>query len=176
MAAHYLFLPLLLLALYIFTKHFLNKIRNLPPSPFPTLPILGHLYLFKKPLHRTLSDISARFGPVLLLHFGSRPVLLVSSPSAVEECFTKNDVVFAAALVSSPGNTSAMATPPWPGPRTAKTGGSSAASPPTRSSRPTASSCSGAFEPKRSGRCFAGCPGVVEIRRWIFRPLASRWC
>ncbi|KAF2324310.1 hypothetical protein GH714_012249 [Hevea brasiliensis] len=31
----------------------------------------------------------------LLLDFGYRRVLLVSSPSAVEECFTKNDVVFA---------------------------------------------------------------------------------
>ncbi|RVX00095.1 Isoflavone 2'-hydroxylase [Vitis vinifera] len=69
--------------------------RNLPPSPFPTVPLIGHLYLLKKPLHRTLSKISDRHGPILFLRFGSRPVLLVSSPSASEECFTKNDVVFA---------------------------------------------------------------------------------
>lgn len=53
------------------------------------------IYFFRKPLQRALSDISARFGPVLLLYFGSRPVLLVSSPSYVEECFGRNDVVFA---------------------------------------------------------------------------------
>ncbi|PIA43387.1 hypothetical protein AQUCO_01900041v1, partial [Aquilegia coerulea] len=65
-----------------------------PPSP-PSLPILGHLHLVKKPLHRTLEALSKRYGPILFLRFGSRPVLLISTPSAVEECFTKNDVVFA---------------------------------------------------------------------------------
>ncbi|KAK3011695.1 hypothetical protein RJ639_011645 [Escallonia herrerae] len=93
---YFLYLPLML-ALYIFTTHFHRKLRNLPPSPFPSLPILGHLLLLlKPPLHRALCKLSARHGPVLLLlHFGSRPVLLVSSPSAAEECLTKNDVVFA---------------------------------------------------------------------------------
>ncbi|KAF8410152.1 hypothetical protein HHK36_002674 [Tetracentron sinense] len=85
---------LLFFALYILTKHFLNKNKNLPPSPL-SLPIIGHLYLLKKPLHRTLAAISDRHGPTLLLRFGSRPVLLASSPSAAEECFTKNDIVFA---------------------------------------------------------------------------------
>jgi len=83
------------LALYIITRHFLNKIRNFPPSPFPSLPIIGHLYLLKKPIYRTLSKISSKHGPVILLQLGSRRQLVVSSPSIAEECFTKNDVVFA---------------------------------------------------------------------------------
>lgn len=86
---------LLYLVLYVLTKHFRNKIQNLPPSPFPALPIIGHLHLLKKPLHRSLSKISNRHGPVVLLQLGSRRVLVVSSPSAAEECFTKNDIVFA---------------------------------------------------------------------------------
>uniref|UniRef100_A0A2P2IWB4 Uncharacterized protein MANES_05G179100 n=1 Tax=Rhizophora mucronata TaxID=61149 RepID=A0A2P2IWB4_RHIMU len=86
---------ILFLVLYVLTNHFLNKIRNLPPSPFPTLPIIGHLHLVKKPLHRSLAKISSRHGPVLLLQLASRRVLLVSSPSAADECFTKNDVIFA---------------------------------------------------------------------------------
>ncbi|KAL5559128.1 hypothetical protein UlMin_035339 [Ulmus minor] len=82
-------------ALYVFTSHFLRRIQNLPPSPLLSLPIIGHLYLLKKPLHRTFSTISQRFGPIFFLQCGSRPVVVVSSPSAVEECLTKNDIVFA---------------------------------------------------------------------------------
>nr|GMD96808.1 cytochrome P450 81F3-like [Ipomoea batatas] len=95
----YIFYPFLYLALflplYLISKHFHRKFKNHPPAPFLTLPLLGHLYLFKKPLHQALTNISNRYGPVLLLEFGSRKVLLVSSPSAAEECLSKHDVVFA---------------------------------------------------------------------------------
>ena len=92
-----LFQILLFVAFYVFTKHFLSKLQNLPPSPFPTLPIIGHLYLLKtkKPLNQTLSNLSNKYGPIVFLNFGSRPVLLISSPSLAEECLTKHDVVFA---------------------------------------------------------------------------------
>ncbi|KAJ9186801.1 hypothetical protein P3X46_002334 [Hevea brasiliensis] len=84
-----------ILVLYIITKHYLHKIQNLPPCPYPSLPIIGHLYLLKKPLHRTLSKISKRHGPILFFRFGSRPVLVISSPAFAEECLTKNDIIFA---------------------------------------------------------------------------------
>ncbi|KAJ8539527.1 hypothetical protein K7X08_013779 [Anisodus acutangulus] len=86
---------LIFIFLYLLKNHLLRKFQNLPPSPFISFPIIGHLYLFNKPLHRTLAKISEKHGPLLFLLFGSRPVLLVSSPSLAEECFTKNDVVFA---------------------------------------------------------------------------------
>ncbi|XP_027090998.1 cytochrome P450 81Q32-like [Coffea arabica] len=86
---------LLIPLLYLLTNQIIKRFNNLPPSPFPSLPVIGHLHLIKNPVHRTLAQISSKYGRVLLLYFGSRPVLLISSPSAAVECFTKNDIVFA---------------------------------------------------------------------------------
>ena len=71
-----------------------TQYKHLPPSP-PSLPIIGHLHLIKKPLHRTFHHLSQKYGHIFSLKFGSQLVVVVSSPSAVEECFTKNDVVLA---------------------------------------------------------------------------------
>ncbi|XP_004290943.1 PREDICTED: cytochrome P450 81D11-like [Fragaria vesca subsp. vesca] len=89
------YLWLFIVFLYLLRKHFQKTNKRLPPSPSLSFPIIGHLYLFKKPLHRTLAKLSEKYGPVLYLKLGSRPVLIVSSPSAAEECFTKNDISFA---------------------------------------------------------------------------------
>lgn len=79
----------------IFYKYFFNSRRNnLPPSPL-AFPIIGHLYLLKNKPLLTLTSLSAKYGPVLYLRYGSMPVVIVSSPSTVEECFTKNDIIFA---------------------------------------------------------------------------------
>ncbi|KAI3802427.1 hypothetical protein L1987_30559 [Smallanthus sonchifolius] len=89
-------IPVMLLVISIITDYFLHKLQNLPPRPWlPPLPVIGHLYLLKKPLHRTLAKLSAKNGPVQLLQSGSRPVLVISSPSSAEECLSKNDIVFA---------------------------------------------------------------------------------
>ncbi|XVF59341.1 hypothetical protein PTKIN_Ptkin07bG0267900 [Pterospermum kingtungense] len=71
-----------------------SRRKKLPPSPFG-LPILGHLHLLKEPLHRTLFNLSQSHGPIFSLRVGSRFLVVVSSPSAVQECFTKNDIVLA---------------------------------------------------------------------------------
>ncbi|KAH7520264.1 hypothetical protein FEM48_Zijuj08G0125600 [Ziziphus jujuba var. spinosa] len=68
--------------------------KNLPPSP-PSLPIVGHLHLLKHPVHRTYHRLSQKYGPIFSLWLGSRRVVVVSSASAVHECFTKNDIVLA---------------------------------------------------------------------------------
>ncbi|KAI3675899.1 hypothetical protein L1987_85495 [Smallanthus sonchifolius] len=85
-----LFIPLLLLIKLSIPK----REKNLPPSP-PSLPIIGHLHLIKGHVHRVLQHLSFKYGPIMALRFGSRRVLVITSPSAVEECFTKNDIILA---------------------------------------------------------------------------------
>ncbi|KAK4599281.1 hypothetical protein RGQ29_009369 [Quercus rubra] len=90
----YFYLALILSTVFIIKLLNRHHNKNLPPSPL-SLPIIGHLHLLKQPLHKTLETLSLQYGPILSLKFGSRSILVVSSPSAVEECFTKNDIIFA---------------------------------------------------------------------------------
>ncbi|KAG8377493.1 hypothetical protein BUALT_Bualt08G0038600 [Buddleja alternifolia] len=84
-------------SIFLILKHLNSRkcCRNLPPGP-PALPILGHLHLLKTAPHCTLQTLSKKYGPIMYLHFGCHPVLVVSSPSAVEQCLSKNnDIIFA---------------------------------------------------------------------------------
>ncbi|KAK8650907.1 hypothetical protein V6N13_140528 [Hibiscus sabdariffa] len=82
---------------FIFILPCLNHLfqsKNLPPSP-PSLPILGHLHLLKPPIHRYYHHLSQTYGPVFSLRLGSRLLVVVSSSTTAQECFTNNDLVLA---------------------------------------------------------------------------------
>ncbi|KAL8225905.1 hypothetical protein R6Q57_018462 [Mikania cordata] len=95
METFYLYVLLLGLAWSIFNRYLVSKIRNLPPTPWSALTVIGFRSMFKQPIHRTLFHIAKRHGPILLLRFGCRRILLISSASAAEDLFTNNDAVFA---------------------------------------------------------------------------------
>lgn len=85
---------LLCSALLLFASYTKRSTSKLPPGPL-ALPLIGHLYLFEKPLHHCLARISKRYGPATFLRFGTRPVLLISSQALAEQCFTTHDLAFA---------------------------------------------------------------------------------
>lgn len=80
--------------IFVFQLFKRRKAWNPPPGP-PSLPIIGHLHLLKGSAHRALEQLSSKYGPIMSLRFGSRPVLVITSPSATEECFTRNDIILA---------------------------------------------------------------------------------
>lgn len=83
------------ICIFLILKQLLKprKHRNSPPGP-AVLPVVGHLHLLKPVAHRSLRALSKEHGAIMQLFFGRLPVVVISSPSAAEECFTKNDAVF----------------------------------------------------------------------------------
>jgi len=96
----YIMSPLLYYSLlslsFIFTLKLLlqrRKFKNLPPSPLITLPLIGNLHYINLPLHRSLHNLSQKYGNIFSLWFGSRRVVVISSQTLVQQCLAKYDVV-----------------------------------------------------------------------------------
>ncbi|KAK1285631.1 Costunolide synthase [Acorus calamus] len=82
-----------LLSLLITLKRGVKK-QNLPPSP-PGLPIIGHLHKLGCLPHRALRDIARKYGPVVHLHLGLCPTVVVTSPDAASYVLRTQDTTFA---------------------------------------------------------------------------------
>ncbi|KAI9087658.1 hypothetical protein K1719_030528 [Acacia pycnantha] len=54
------------------------------PSP-PKFPVIGNLHQLGLYPHRTLHSLAQKYGSLMLLHFGKKPVLVVSSAEAARE-------------------------------------------------------------------------------------------
>ncbi|KAI4324236.1 hypothetical protein L6164_023790 [Bauhinia variegata] len=66
---------------------------NLPPSP-PKLPLIGHLHQLGTLPHHSLTALSKKYGPIMLLHLGQTPTLVLSSADLVREMVKTHDTVF----------------------------------------------------------------------------------
>ncbi|CAN1827672.1 Cytochrome P450 705A20 [Linum perenne] len=69
---------------------------RLPPSP-PSLPLIGHIHhllLTSQSLHKCFHNLSSKYGPLIVLRFGSYPLILISSASLASQIFKTHDLNF----------------------------------------------------------------------------------
>ncbi|KAI4343690.1 hypothetical protein L6164_011009 [Bauhinia variegata] len=71
-----------------------SRLINLPPSP-PRLPIIGNLHQLSTLPHRSFAELSQKYGPIMLLHLGQAPTLVVSSADLAREIMKTHDISFA---------------------------------------------------------------------------------
>ncbi|THU58219.1 hypothetical protein C4D60_Mb03t11860 [Musa balbisiana] len=97
--------PFLLLAILSAIKVLLSGKTQLrlPPSP-PGLLLLGNLHQLSSLPHRSLLDLSRKYGPVMLIRMGQVPALIVSSADAAQELFKTHDL----AISTRPASKAAM--------------------------------------------------------------------
>jgi len=79
-------------ALLLLSRYLRRRKANLPPGPKPW-PIIGNL-IGSLP-HRSIHELSQKYGPIMHLRFGSFPVVVGSSVEMAKAFLKTNDVTFA---------------------------------------------------------------------------------
>ena len=90
------------LALVLLSSHLRRRKLNLPPGPKPW-PIIGNFNLIGSLPHRSIHELSKKYGHVMMLRFGSVPVLVGSSVEMAKLFLKTYDVIFAGRPKTSAG-------------------------------------------------------------------------
>lgn len=84
-----LFLILFVLGYWIFKK--LKEWQELPPGPWG-LPVVGYLpFLNPRQPHKTLTDLSKRYGPIYGIQMGNIYAVILSNHKLIREAFAKEN-------------------------------------------------------------------------------------
>ncbi|XP_030492931.2 cytochrome P450 71A1 [Cannabis sativa] len=97
----FIFFLFFIIYLYIKPQKSDEKL-SYPPSP-PRLPIIGNLHQLGTHPHRSLRELSNKYGPLMLLRLGQVPTLVVSCGEIVREIIKKHDVVFSNRPITTAG-------------------------------------------------------------------------
>nr|GMD38684.1 cytochrome P450 71A1-like [Ipomoea batatas] len=82
------------IALLLLAKHLRRRRKlHLPPGPKPW-PIIGNLNLIGSLPHRSIHDLSQKYGPIMQLQFGSFPVVVGSSAEMAKTFLKTLDINF----------------------------------------------------------------------------------
>ncbi|XP_031093014.1 trimethyltridecatetraene synthase-like [Ipomoea triloba] len=81
------------IALILLAKHLRRRKLHLPPGPKPW-PIIGNLNLIGSLPHRSIHDLSQKYGPIMQLQFGSFPVVVGSSVEMAKIFLKTMDINF----------------------------------------------------------------------------------
>ncbi|XP_070053536.1 cytochrome P450 71A3-like isoform X1 [Nicotiana tomentosiformis] len=97
-----LIISLLVFIFFLHQRFFItsNTQNKLPLSP-RKLPIIGNLHQLGSHPHRSLHKLSEKHGPVMLLHFGSKPVVVASCAAAARNIMKTHDLVWSSRPKSS---------------------------------------------------------------------------
>ncbi|KAH7388095.1 hypothetical protein KP509_16G057200 [Ceratopteris richardii] len=85
--------PFFLLCALILIVYLRRSRLRLPPGP-PGIPAISHLHLLGTEIHRSLWELSKRYGPLMFLRFGSVPVIIASTPATARLILQKHDHIF----------------------------------------------------------------------------------
>lgn len=116
-----------------------RRVYRLPPGPRPW-PVIGNLNLVGALPHRSIHELSNKYGELMHLRFGSYSVVVASSPEMAELFLKAHDLLF----LDRPRTAAGKHAPPTTtrtsrGRPTARTGATRAASAPRSCSAPAAS-------------------------------------
>ncbi|XP_068639621.1 cytochrome P450 71A1-like [Aristolochia californica] len=89
----FLFLLLLLSVFVLLNRNSRKRVHRLPPGP-SQLPILGVLHELREVSHRSLWSLSKKYGSLVYLKLGRRPVVVVSSADMAREVMKSHDLHF----------------------------------------------------------------------------------
>nr|GMD35450.1 cytochrome P450 71A1-like [Ipomoea batatas] len=81
------------IALILLAKYLRRRKLHLPPGPKPW-PIIGNLNLIGTLPHRSIHDLSLKYGPIMQLRFGSFPVVVGSSVEMAKIFLKTMDINF----------------------------------------------------------------------------------